>query len=166
MGGCILQSCARGGDARGHPRCRLSRRKHDDDRRFPCPVEGCGKSFTRAEHLKGHSVTHLGTKPFACPVEGGCEQPHGRLALRVEESEVPSRPGRGLARLVLAGGVRLGSRVLASRCRVGPLDLGPGPGAVALPSPCWPHPRWLDAREDLASYCGESAVQRRRCRPT
>lgn len=35
-----------------------------------CPVEGCGKSFTRAEHLKGHSITHLGTKPFECPVEG------------------------------------------------------------------------------------------------
>uniref|UniRef100_A0A2K6EMS7 C2H2-type domain-containing protein n=1 Tax=Propithecus coquereli TaxID=379532 RepID=A0A2K6EMS7_PROCO len=47
-----------------------SGRKHNDDRRFPCPVEGCGKSFRRAEHLKGHSVTHLGTKPFKCPVEG------------------------------------------------------------------------------------------------
>lgn len=45
-------------------------RKHEDDRRFTCPVEGCGKSFTRAEHLKGHSITHLGTKPFECPVEG------------------------------------------------------------------------------------------------
>lgn len=77
------------------PRCRLSRRKHDDDRRFPCPVEGCGKSFTRAEHLKGHSVTHLGTKPFACPVEGGCERPHGLLAPRVDASEVPRGPGWG-----------------------------------------------------------------------
>jgi uncharacterized Zn-finger protein len=48
----------------------LSGRKHDDDRRFTCSVEGCGKSFTRAEHLKGHSITHLGTKPFECPVEG------------------------------------------------------------------------------------------------
>lgn len=136
VGGCLLQSCGCGGGARRHPRCRLSRRKHDDDRRFPCPVEGCGKSFTRAEHLKGHSVTHLGTKPFACPVEGGCEQPHGCLALWVEVSEVPRGPGRGVARLVLAGGECFGSRVLASRCRVRPLE--PGPGAVALPSPCWP----------------------------
>lgn len=48
----------------------FSCRKHEDDRRFMCPVEGCGKSFTRAEHLKGHSITHLGTKPFECPVEG------------------------------------------------------------------------------------------------
>ncbi|CAI9533634.1 unnamed protein product [Staurois parvus] len=46
------------------------KRKHEDDRRYPCPVEGCGKSFTRAEHLKGHKITHLGTKPFECPVEG------------------------------------------------------------------------------------------------
>lgn len=136
VGGCLKQSCGCGGGARRHPHCRLSRRKHDDDRRFPCPVEGCGKSFTRAEHLKGHSVTHLGTKPFACPVEGGCEQPHGCLALWVEVSEVPRGPGRGVARLVLAGGEHSGSRVLASRCRVRPLE--PGPGAVALPSPRWP----------------------------
>lgn len=46
------------------------KRKHEGDRRYPCPVEGCGKSFTRAEHLKGHKITHLGTKPFECPVEG------------------------------------------------------------------------------------------------
>lgn len=45
-------------------------RKHDDDRRFICTEEGCGKSFTRAEHLKGHSITHLGTKPFQCHAEG------------------------------------------------------------------------------------------------
>lgn len=45
-------------------------RKHDDDRRFVCTEEGCGKSFTRAEHLKGHSITHLGTKPFQCHAEG------------------------------------------------------------------------------------------------
>ncbi|KAK5873114.1 hypothetical protein PBY51_013756 [Eleginops maclovinus] len=44
--------------------------KHDDDRRFVCTEEGCGKSFTRAEHLKGHSITHLGTKPFQCHAEG------------------------------------------------------------------------------------------------
>lgn len=46
------------------------KRKHDDDRRFVCTEEGCGKSFTRAEHLKGHSITHLGTKPFQCHAEG------------------------------------------------------------------------------------------------
>lgn len=45
-------------------------RKHDDDRRFICTEEGCGKSFTRAEHLKGHSITHLGTKPFLCHADG------------------------------------------------------------------------------------------------
>jgi len=45
-------------------------RKHEDDRRFVCTEEGCGKSFTRAEHLKGHSIIHLGTKPFQCHAEG------------------------------------------------------------------------------------------------
>lgn len=58
------------------PFSRVFTRKHDDDRRFVCTEEGCGKSFTRAEHLKGHSITHLGTKPFQCHAEGN----HASLA--------------------------------------------------------------------------------------
>nr|XP_020139145.1 zinc finger protein ZXDC-like [Microcebus murinus] len=65
----------------------LCRRKHQDDRRFACPVEGCGKSFTRAEHLKGHSVTHLGTKPFACPVEGCCARFSARSSLYIHSKK-------------------------------------------------------------------------------
>ncbi|NXU91412.1 ZXDC protein, partial [Xiphorhynchus elegans] len=62
-------------------------RKHEDDRRFMCPVEGCGKSFTRAEHLKGHSITHLGTKPFECPVEGCCAKFSARSSLYIHSKK-------------------------------------------------------------------------------
>lgn len=63
------------------------KRKHEDDRRFMCPVEGCGKSFTRAEHLKGHSITHLGTKPFECPVEGCCAKFSARSSLYIHSKK-------------------------------------------------------------------------------
>ncbi|MGH0123044.1 UNVERIFIED_CONTAM: hypothetical protein FKN15_047454 [Acipenser sinensis] len=61
--------------------------KHDDDRRFTCKEEGCGKSFTRAEHLKGHSITHLGTKPFECSVEGCCAKFSARSSLYIHSKK-------------------------------------------------------------------------------
>ncbi|KAL8614460.1 hypothetical protein ACOMHN_007796 [Nucella lapillus] len=42
--------------------------KHLNLRKYKC--QQCDKSFMRPEHLKGHLVTHMGIKPFACPVEG------------------------------------------------------------------------------------------------
>ncbi|XP_014218407.1 zinc finger protein 208-like [Copidosoma floridanum] len=39
---------------------KLSRHKrtHYNDRRFVCYVKGCGKSFLRTDHLKGHMIVH------------------------------------------------------------------------------------------------------------
>ncbi|RKP35760.1 hypothetical protein BJ085DRAFT_8040, partial [Dimargaris cristalligena] len=39
---------------------------------FPCPVEGCGVRFNRAEHVQRHYKSiHLKVRPFECP-EPGC----------------------------------------------------------------------------------------------
>ncbi|KAJ1985773.1 hypothetical protein H4R33_003776 [Dimargaris cristalligena] len=65
---------------RGNPRPRRSAGEkpksntHRDpkEKRFPCPVEGCGVRFNRAEHVQRHYKSiHLKVRPFECP-EPGC----------------------------------------------------------------------------------------------
>ncbi|OQS06003.1 hypothetical protein THRCLA_01926 [Thraustotheca clavata] len=42
----------------------------EDQRRFVCTVEGCGKRFKRKFTLQEHEKTHSGIRPYACPVPG------------------------------------------------------------------------------------------------
>ncbi|KAI3629512.1 hypothetical protein MIR68_012527 [Amoeboaphelidium protococcarum] len=43
---------------------------HTKEKPFCCPVEGCGKSFSRKDSLTTHLKTHSGVKEFVCHVEG------------------------------------------------------------------------------------------------
>ncbi|OQR82301.1 zinc finger protein 91-like [Achlya hypogyna] len=42
----------------------------DEERRFVCPIEGCGKRFKRKFTLQEHEKTHSGIRPYTCPVPG------------------------------------------------------------------------------------------------
>ena len=47
---------------------------HRDIRKFQCLEKGCGKWFSRQEHLLRHKQSHMNTKgAFTCPIEG-CEK--------------------------------------------------------------------------------------------
>ena len=39
-------------------------------RRFLCPHDGCGKSYSRKEHLARHELNHNPTQIYRCEVEG------------------------------------------------------------------------------------------------
>ncbi|KAB5566938.1 fungal-specific transcription factor domain-containing protein [Coniochaeta sp. 2T2.1] len=49
---------------------RRSRRTRPSGRRFECTYHGCGKYYSRAEHLERHQLNHVPKQLFMCPVEG------------------------------------------------------------------------------------------------
>ncbi|KAH7120951.1 fungal-specific transcription factor domain-containing protein [Dendryphion nanum] len=56
---------ADGGDATGSSRKRRRSRK-GLDKKFECPQEGCGKSYSRAEHLYRHQLNHSPKQIYHC----------------------------------------------------------------------------------------------------
>lgn len=53
----------------GHPRKRRRSRK-GLDKKFECSTEGCGKSYSRAEHLYRHQLNHTPKQIYNCDFDG------------------------------------------------------------------------------------------------
>ncbi|KAL4784089.1 fungal-specific transcription factor domain-containing protein [Aspergillus varians] len=53
-------------EAGGPPRKRKRTRKVQTERKFDCSFEGCGKSYSRAEHLYRHQLNHAPKQIYRC----------------------------------------------------------------------------------------------------
>ncbi|PGH09228.1 hypothetical protein AJ80_07705 [Polytolypa hystricis UAMH7299] len=63
--GASAQEDASGSTGDGHKKRRRSR-KIDSDKKFECKHEGCGKSYSRAEHLYRHQLNHTPKQIYRC----------------------------------------------------------------------------------------------------
>ncbi|CAN8102140.1 unnamed protein product [Discula destructiva] len=80
------------------------------DKKFECPHEGCGKSYSRAEHLYRHQLNHNPKQIYKCDFEN-CDRQFVRLDLCNRHKERHTAKGSALSRRdsLLAGHVSPGT---------------------------------------------------------
>ncbi|KAH6659828.1 fungal-specific transcription factor domain-containing protein [Truncatella angustata] len=67
------------------------------DKKFECPSEGCGKSYSRAEHLYRHQLNHTPKYIYKCTFPG-CEREFVRQDLRNRHMDRHTAKGSALSR--------------------------------------------------------------------
>ncbi|KAK3353513.1 fungal-specific transcription factor domain-containing protein [Lasiosphaeria hispida] len=67
------------------------------DKKFECPEKGCGKSYSRAEHLYRHQLNHNPKQVYKCGI-GDCQRTFVRLDLCNRHKERHTAKGSALNR--------------------------------------------------------------------
>ncbi|GAA5850603.1 hypothetical protein JCM8547_001926 [Rhodosporidiobolus lusitaniae] len=68
------------------------RRTAEDGKRYACDFEGCGKAFSRPDHLSRHKLNHNPSTIYECPK---CPKTFVRMDLLVRHTERHERKERG-----------------------------------------------------------------------
>ncbi|KAF2877659.1 fungal-specific transcription factor domain-containing protein [Massariosphaeria phaeospora] len=135
---------ADGGDATGGSRKRRRSRK-GMDKKFECPHEGCGKSYSRAEHLYRHQLNHNPKQIYHCDFPE-CHRSFVRQDLCARHKERHTARGSQLLRkdtfmhnlnpiVTAAMAPKDGPLKLASIKNTRPVRQGPPERSFALQSP-------------------------------
>ncbi|KAL2167765.1 hypothetical protein VTG60DRAFT_825 [Thermothelomyces hinnuleus] len=67
------------------------------DKKFECPEKGCGKSYSRAEHLYRHQLNHNPKQVYKCGI-GDCQRTFVRLDLCNRHKDRHTAKGSALSR--------------------------------------------------------------------
>ncbi|BGP40332.1 hypothetical protein JCM10450v2_004312 [Rhodotorula kratochvilovae] len=68
------------------------RRTAEDGKRYPCDFDGCGKAFSRPDHLSRHKLNHNPSQIYEC---SRCPKTFVRMDLLVRHTERHERKERG-----------------------------------------------------------------------
>ncbi|GAA5828891.1 hypothetical protein JCM11251_005910 [Rhodosporidiobolus azoricus] len=80
------------GDGTQPPEKKKRRRAAEDGKRYACDYEGCGKAFSRPDHLSRHKLNHNPTTVYEC---NKCPKTFVRMDLLVRHQERHDRKERG-----------------------------------------------------------------------
>ncbi|KAK4244564.1 fungal-specific transcription factor domain-containing protein [Corynascus novoguineensis] len=92
-----------GGDDGAHssnsegPARKRRRSRKGLDKKFECPEKGCGKSYSRAEHLYRHQLNHNPKQVYKCGI-GDCQRTFVRLDLCNRHKDRHTAKGSALSR--------------------------------------------------------------------